>query len=125
MVTTKHTYLRAHAISGKVLQFALKTDAADLIERAQASKAGRTATTLVKDGSLRITLVALREGVSLREHQVSGAVSIQVLRGRITLKAEGSQLDLRPGQLAALDADVRHAATALTDCAILITMSMD
>ena len=40
MVTTKHTYLRAHAISGKVLQFALKTDAADLIERAQASKAG-------------------------------------------------------------------------------------
>ena len=125
MATTKHTYLRTHTIRGKVLLFALKTDAADLIERAQASKAGRTATTLVKDGPLRITLVALRKGVSLQEHQVSGAVSIQALRGRVALKAEGAPLDLRPGQLAALDADVRHAATALTDCAILITMSMD
>lgn len=125
MVTTKHTYLRTHAISGKVLLFALKTDSADLIERAQATKAGRTATTLVKDGPLRITLVALRKGISLQEHQVSGAVSIQALRGRVALKAEGSQLDLRPGQLAALDADVRHVATALTDCAILITMSID
>lgn len=125
MVTAKHTYLRTHAISGKVLLFALMTGSADLIERAQASKAGRTATTLVKDGPLRITLVALRKGVSLQAHQVSGAVSIQALRGRVALEAEGSQLDLRPGQLAALDADVRHRATAVTDCAILITMSID
>jgi quercetin dioxygenase-like cupin family protein len=125
MVATKHTYLRTHTITGKALQFALKTDSSDLIERARASKAGRTATTLVKDGPLRITLVALRKGVTLQEHQVSGAASIQTLRGRLALNVEGSELDLRPGQLAALGAGVRHVATALTDCAILITMSID
>lgn len=125
MTATKHTYLRTHAIRGNVLTFDLKSSHADLMERARTAKAGRTATTLVKDGSLRIMLVALNQGVSLQEHHVAGAVSIQALRGRVAVEADGSRVDLRTGQLLVLDADVRHRATAMTDCAILITMSID
>jgi quercetin dioxygenase-like cupin family protein len=125
MVTTKHTYVRTHAISGNVLTFDLKSNHADLMERARTAKAGRTAKTLVKEGPLRITLVALKQGVSLQEHQVAGAVSIQALRGRVAIEADGARSDLRAGQLLVLDADIRHRATGVTDCAILITMSMD
>jgi quercetin dioxygenase-like cupin family protein len=122
---TKHTYLRTHAISGKVLTFDLKADEDDLLLRARSSKAGRAAKTLVKEGPLRIALVALTKGVSLKEHEVAGAVSVQVLRGRLGLQAAGRQVDLRTKQLVALDAGIRHVATAVSDCAILITMSIE
>jgi quercetin dioxygenase-like cupin family protein len=125
MVTTKHTYVRTHAIRGNVLTFDLKSTHADLMERARTTKAGRAARTLVKEGPLRITLVALKQGVSLQEHQVAGAVSIQALRGRVAVEADGARSDLRAGQLLVLDADVRHRATGMTDCAILVTMSMN
>jgi quercetin dioxygenase-like cupin family protein len=124
MAATKHTYVRTHAISGNVLTFDLKRTHADLIERARAAKAGRTATTLVKEGPLRITLVAMKQRVSLQEHQVAGAVSIQALRGRVAVEADGTRSDLRAGPLLVLDADVRHRVMAVTDCAILITMSL-
>jgi quercetin dioxygenase-like cupin family protein len=52
-------------------------------------------------------------------------VSIQALRGRVAVEADGARSDLRAGQLLVLDADIRHRATAVTDCAILITMSMN
>jgi quercetin dioxygenase-like cupin family protein len=125
LVATKHTYVRTHAISGNVLTFDLKSNQADLMERARTAKAGRTAKTLVKEGPLRITLVALKQGISLKEHQVAGVVSIQALRGRVAVEADGSRFDMRPGQLLVLDADIRHRATAMTDCAILITMSIN
>lgn len=125
MSKATHSYLRTHAISGKVLTFDLRAEQADLLQRAQRARSGRAAKTLVKEGPLRITLVALRKGVSLREHRVAGAVSLESLHGRLDLQAEGRQLGLRPGQLAALDAAVPHVATALTDCSILITMSME
>jgi quercetin dioxygenase-like cupin family protein len=124
MVTAKHTYLRTHAISGKVLTFDLKADEDDLFHRARTGKAGRAAKTLVKEGPLRIALVALRKGISLKEHDVAGAVSVQVLRGRLALQAAPRQRDLRTRQLVVLDTGVAHAATALSDCAILITMAM-
>jgi hypothetical protein len=73
MVTAKHTYLRTHAISGKVLTFDLKAEQDDLLHRARTGRAGRAAKTLVKEGPLRIALVALRKGVSLKEHEVAGA----------------------------------------------------
>jgi quercetin dioxygenase-like cupin family protein len=124
MTTARHTYLRTHAISGKVLTFDLRDDAADLIERARESKAGRVGRTLVKEGPLRIALVALAKGVSLKEHEVAGAVSVHVVRGRVRLEAADRQLRLRPGQLVALDAEVRHGVSGVSDCAILITMSV-
>jgi quercetin dioxygenase-like cupin family protein len=124
IVATKHTYVRTHTIRGNVLTFDLKSNYSDLTERARTAKAGRTARTLVKEGPLRITLVALKQGVSLQEHQVAGAVSIQALRGRVALEADGGRADLRAGQLLVLDADIRHGVTAVTDCAILITMSI-
>lgn len=120
----KHTYLRTHEISGQLLVFTLTVENHRLSEQAAASKAGRAAKTLVKEGPLRITQVALRKGAHLRSHRVAGAVSLQTLRGHLRLTMADRALDLRVGELVALDSGVAHAAQALSDCVILITMAM-
>lgn len=119
-----HTYLRTHKISGQLLTFYLTAEEARLREQAAASKAGRAAKTLVKEGALRIAQVALRKGTPLQSHQVAGPVSLQVQRGRLRLTTASGVLDLGSGELVALDAGVAHAAMALSDCALLITMAM-
>ena len=121
---SKHTYLRSHEISGQVLRFRLTAEDVRLREQASTSKAGRAGKTLVKEGPLRITQVALRKGTPLQAHQVAGAISLHVLRGRLRLTIAGGALDLGAGELLVLDAGVAHAATALIDCVILITMAL-
>jgi quercetin dioxygenase-like cupin family protein len=122
--SNRHTYLKTHQISGQMLRFRLPAEADALREQAMMSKVGRAGKTLVKDGPLRITQVALRRGTPLQSHHVEGAVSVHILRGRLRLTTAGGDVDLAPGELAALDAGVVHAASALSDCIILITTAM-
>jgi hypothetical protein len=53
--------LRTRHLSGKMLRFLIDAEDETLRESAEASKTGRAAKTLVKQGPLRITLVALQE----------------------------------------------------------------
>ena len=122
--SSQHTYLRTHEISGQILRFRLAAEDARLREQASTSKAGRAGKTLVKEGPLRITQVALRKGTALQGHQVAGAISLHVRRGRLRLTTAEGVLDLGAGELVVLDAGVAHAATALSDCVILITMAI-
>lgn len=122
--TSKHTYLRAHEISGQVLRFRLTAEDTRLRVQAAESRAGRAGKTLVKEGPLRITQVALRKGTPLKAHQVAGAVSLLVQRGRLRVTTAKDALDHGAGELVVLDAGVAHGVTALSDCGILITMAM-
>jgi quercetin dioxygenase-like cupin family protein len=107
-----------------LLTFDLKGEDRQLQERAATAKAGRAAKTLLKEGQLRATIVAIRKGVALQEHEVDGPVTIQVLRGRVSLETDGSPATGSAGALLTLDAGVRHRLTALADAAVLITMSV-
>jgi hypothetical protein len=83
-----HTYLKTHKISGKQLHFRLTEEQETLLQRAKVATSGRTAKTLVKDGPLRITLVAMRKGARMAKHHVDGQTSIDVLRGKLTIDTE-------------------------------------
>jgi quercetin dioxygenase-like cupin family protein len=120
----KHTYLKTHTLSGAALSFSLSTEDAALRERAAAARSGRVAKTLVKEGRLRVTLIALRRGAALGAHQVDGVVSVQILRGRARVSAEGKLVDLSSGGLLVLDQEVTHTVEALADCALLVTVAM-
>ncbi len=120
----KHTYLKTHTLSGPVLSFALSAEDAELRARAAEAKSGRAAKTLVKEGRLRVTLLALRKGARLSPHQAEGVLSIHVLRGRARVSAEGSGTDLAAGGLLVLQEEVPHTAEALSDCGLLITVAM-
>jgi quercetin dioxygenase-like cupin family protein len=46
-----------------------------------------------------------------------------VLRGTLELGAAGTAMRVERGSLIALEANTIHTATALTDCAILLTIT--
>lgn len=118
------SYLRTHRLRGKVMQFALGAEDAELRERAASSQTGRAAKTLVKEGPLRFTLVALTKGTALQSHEVAGPVSIQSIRGCLRVTTDAGDVDVPAGSLVALDAGVAHSARALDDCAALVTVAM-
>ena len=117
-------YLRTHRLQDTLLKFGVASEVEQLRAQAVQSSTGRAAKTLVKEGPIRVTLVALRRGVALEEHHVAGPVTIQVLHGTFRLSTDRGDTDVRAGELVALDAGVPHAAHALEDCALLLTVAM-
>lgn len=116
-------YARTYKLSGKRLQFLLKAEDDMLRERAGSASSGRAAKTLVKEGRLRLTLVALAKGTEIKQHQTEGPVSIQCLRGNVAIGAADGETELTSGGLLVLERKVPHAVRAIRESAILITMS--
>ena len=88
---------------------------------AQARKAenGRHAELLIHDGPLRQTVLALKQGVRLAEHNSPPAASIQMIRGRVKVTGE-EPVVLETGEVAALTHH-RHSVEALDDSVFLLT----
>ena len=120
----KSSVLRTRRLSARVLTFLLGAEDDTLREFAESSKTGRAGKTLVKQGPLRITLVALKKGTALSSHQVAGPVSIQILRGCLRLSTDKGNVNLPAGSLITLGPGVAHMAKAHDDSSILITFAM-
>lgn len=120
----KSSVLRTRRLSGKLLTFILGAEDDTLREFVESSDTGRAAKTLVKQGPLRITLVALKKGTTLPSHQVAGPVSIQTIRGCLRLTTDKGDVDVPAGGLIAIGPGVAHTAKAHDDCSILITFAM-
>lgn len=95
----------------------------DLIRQAQAAAAaddkGRFAELIVHDGPLRQSILALRAGEELAEHNSPPAASMYVLRGRVQVTGQ-DQSEYSAGELNALT-HVRHGVRALEDSVFLLT----
>ncbi len=102
----------------------LRAEDDTLREFAEASKTGRAGKTLVKEGPLRITFVALKKGATLPPHQVKGPISIHTVRGCLTLTTERGDVEVPAGTLVVLGPEVIHTAKAHDDCGLLLTFAM-
>ncbi|MGY1735810.1 LuxR family transcriptional regulator [Geodermatophilus sp. SYSU D00684] len=98
--------------------------AGELLERAAAASAGRAARTLPHpvDG-LRQTVIALRGGAVLDEHDSPGAASLLVLRGRVRLIAGDDVAELATHQAAPIP-DRRHSVAADEDSVLLLSVAV-
>ncbi|WP_035758754.1 hypothetical protein [Granulicoccus phenolivorans] len=93
----------------------------DQLAGARDSEHGRSAQLIAHDGPLRQTVIALREGAQLQEHNAPPAASVQVLQGRIRLEVgSGSAAELAAGEMALIPHE-RHAVLALADSVFLLT----
>jgi quercetin dioxygenase-like cupin family protein len=110
-------------VSGRILQYELLDEANDVLRRAKATKVGRTARTLAKEGPFRITIVGMARGSMMKRHHVDGPISIHVMPGRIGLETANEVVELGPGDLTILDAAVEHDVIAAADSVFLMTMS--
>jgi hypothetical protein len=84
---------------------------------------GQAARTLVKHPDLRVVLIALRRGARRVEARTGARISLQTLRGHLELHVPEGPIDLPAGHLVTLVGGVAFGIQALTDSALLLTLS--
>ena len=89
------------------------------LDAALADEHGRSAELILRDGPLRQTIIALRDGVELAEHNSPAAASIQVLEGRVQVTGQDVTV-IDEGRLDVLTHS-RHSVLALDDSVFLLT----
>ena len=103
-------------------KLSLDAIAREQLERAKDASSGRSSSTVFggHEQVLRQTVVALREGSSLTEHNSPGEATIIVLSGRVRLSAGSTSWEGRKGDLLVIPPE-RHSLEALTDTVIVLT----
>jgi quercetin dioxygenase-like cupin family protein len=98
--------------------------AAELLERAGAENARRAARTLPHpvDG-LRQTLIALKAGADLSEHESPGPASLLCIRGRVRLIAGDVTIEVGAHQLSPIP-ERRHSVHADEDSIVLLSVAV-
>ncbi len=93
-------------------------------QAAKQASSGRSAHTIYggHEHVLRQTLIALRAGSNLDEHENPGEATVQVLQGRITLVAGENRWNGSPGDLLTVP-NSRHAVEAVEDSVVLLTVA--
>ena len=108
-------------IDGDVLVRHLKRDE-QMIDQELLARHGRTARTLVKDGPLRLTLIALASGGSMPTHRADGSVTIHLLEGDVVFDVQGQEYPLVPGEVLVLASGVQHGLRSSGGCVLLLTV---
>ncbi|HSE09327.1 MAG TPA: cupin domain-containing protein [Nocardioidaceae bacterium] len=102
---------------------ALSELAAALIEDLPNHAAGRTAKTILSGTVMRAVVIALKEGTEMSEHDSPPSATVQVLKGRVTLRAGDLRWELEAGQLVPVPPQ-RHSVRAETDSVFLLTVAL-
>jgi quercetin dioxygenase-like cupin family protein len=92
----------------------------DVIEYPQT---GVKSKTLLEDANCRYTLMMLGVGMHIAEHTNPRNATVNVIEGQGVLMLEDKELVLEAGVFAFIPATARHAITAETNLAFLLTLS--
>lgn len=109
-------------MAGPFLEFDLGREIQQL-QQEHTWSTGKNSRTLVKHGSFRVVLMALKSGTRVQEHKADGPISIQTVAGRVSIRASERTFVLPAGSLLALDRATVHDVEALEESAILLTIA--
>lgn len=109
-------------LADDLLQFRVEEELFRITRSESLGALGRSARTLVKDGRLRVTLIALGAGSRIPVHHADGPITIQPVYGNIVVDAGGESRTLSSGDLLALGAGVEHAVASGGGGAFLLTV---
>lgn len=94
----------------------------DQLKREDAWKNGdRNGITLVKNEKMTIVLTCLRKDAKIRDSQLDGILTIEVLEGKITLTTEADRLEIKERGLITLRANISHSIVAEKKSTLLLT----
>jgi quercetin dioxygenase-like cupin family protein len=110
-------------LAAPMMVFDLAPQLRELREDDSYRRSGRLGRTLAKSGRLRLTLVALNEGVEVGMHQAVSPMTIQLLEGRLRFRVEGQDHELVAGQVLFFGPGEAHDIRALEESGLLLTIS--
>lgn len=110
-----------HPVSGPTLSFSL-AEQIQIVKRELAENPARAGRTIVKEGALTVTLVAVKPGGELRPHKADGPITVQVLEGEVEVQSEGKSRVLPVGTLAAFNSGIVHGVTSPRGGVFLLTV---
>jgi quercetin dioxygenase-like cupin family protein len=84
----------------------------------------RTARTLVKLDTLRLTLMSLKSGAKVKQHHTDHELCIHTVTGHVSIRTPQDSFELPPGHVAILERGVMHDIEAHEESAILVTVGM-
>jgi quercetin dioxygenase-like cupin family protein len=105
-------------IEGDVLVNHLRRDE-QMIDKDLLARHGRSSRTLVKDGPLRLTLIAFAAGRGMPSHHTDGPVTIHLLEGDVVIEVALKEYALVPGEVLVLAANVQYAVRSTSGCVLL------
>ena len=108
-------------IEGDVLVHHLSQDEL-IIDRELLAARGRTARTLVKEGPLRLVLMAIAPGGDLPAHSTDEPITIHVTDGDVVFRAIDREYPLTKGDFLVVAAGVEHSAVSDRGCVFLLTV---
>ncbi len=108
-------------IDGDVLVQHLKRDE-QMIDTKLVAEHGRSARTLVKEGKLRLTMIAVAPGGELPTHSTNGPITVQVMEGKIAFTALEKEYDLNVGDIIVLAPGVEHSVRSADGGMFLLTV---
>ncbi len=85
----------------------------------------RNAVTMYKSPTMRIVLMGLHKNAVLKTHQANGVISVQVLEGNIDFSTANATTRMEKGHMIALQENILHSVTALTDSFFVLTLAMN
>jgi quercetin dioxygenase-like cupin family protein len=110
-------------LAGPSMVFDLREET-EMLRRESAWRRNRhNARTLAKYADLRVVLTVAQAGVRMKAHEPNERIAVHVLRGHVRLMAGDRVIDVREGQLAALDKALAHEIDAVEESAFLLHVS--
>ncbi len=119
--------LRPHPddrLAPPVQMFDLAAVAGRLRAEPHPAVAGHRQLAIVRHGPVTVILFTFEVNGQMKEHGAEGAVTIQVLAGRMQVVVQDEPHDLRAGQLLALAPGLLHSLSALEPSEMLLTVHL-
>ncbi len=107
---------------GPFLSFDLAGEIEKLRREPYSSEGNRNATTLVKDGELRVVLGLAAPGAKLGKSHIDGPATLHILSGGFTVHGNGQAVELGSGMLLTLEAGLTYDLTATQETVYLLTI---
>ncbi len=111
--------------AGPLHRYDLDVAAVHLRGEVHPGVAGHRQETLYKRGPTTVALFVFKAQARLAPHRTKGTVVILVMKGRISVAAEGQTNDLGPGELLVLAASIQHELLAHVESEMLLTVHLD
>jgi quercetin dioxygenase-like cupin family protein len=116
-------FAQERSLDGPHLSFDLGVEVDRLKHEAPWRERGHNAITLAKYPDLRFVVMVLKAGARMTTHEPDERVSLQVLTGKLRVRAGGRDLELAQGHLLAMDRAQAHEVEALEESSFLLTLS--